>query len=64
MARIQILELPSEVVGENVSAPFALLIDQAAGEHVNPVAMANFKDAVGARGVAVFDGTIDLPANN
>ena len=28
MARIQILELPTQVVGEKVRTPFALIIDQ------------------------------------
>jgi hypothetical protein len=38
MARIQILELPSEVVGEVVKTPFALVIDQVETEEISTFA--------------------------
>lgn len=34
MARIQILELPTLVVGDTVSTPFALVIDQVESEEI------------------------------
>lgn len=43
MARIQILELPSQVVGEIVRAPFALVIDQVDTETINTHSGANVR---------------------
>lgn len=65
MARIQILELPSVVVGDLVETPFALIIDQAEGAFEGPghPLLAGFKEALGARAIGVFSETIDIPAN-
>lgn len=43
MARIQILELPSQVVGEIVRTPFALVIDQVDTETINTHSGANVR---------------------
>jgi hypothetical protein len=72
MARIQILELPSDVVGEAVHTPFAIVIDQVeasavetyAGEVVRstsePIDHDAIKAATGAVGVIVHTGTLDV----
>jgi len=63
MARIQILELPSVVVGEVVETPFALIVDEAEGAFDDVEFLSAFKEACGARAIGVFAGTINLPAN-
>jgi hypothetical protein len=60
MARIQILELPTEVAGEDVTTPFAVIIDQTSGEKVDPEAWTAFGQKVGARAVAVFSETVEV----
>lgn len=59
MTRIQILELPSEQVGEVYRTPFVLVFDQLDGDAVG--ATADFvKEATGARGVLAFDNRVDV----
>ena len=36
MARIQILELPTQVVGEHIRTPFSIIIDQVQHEVMGP----------------------------
>lgn len=73
MARIQVLELPAIVEGENVTTPFVIVVDQvetdgeirayagnlrtAQREEINAEAM---KQATGAVGVLVHIGTLDV----
>lgn len=72
MARIQILQLPSIVDGENVTTPFAIVIDQVdattvetyAGDVVRStpelVDHDAIKAATGAVGVIAHTGTLDV----
>lgn len=59
MARIKILELPSQVVGELVRTPFALIIDQAGGDFEHPAVTA-FKEASGASAILITPDTLDI----
>lgn len=59
MARIKVLELPSQVVGEFVKVPFALIIDQA-DDHFEHPSITAFTDAVGAAAVLVTPDTLDI----
>lgn len=65
MPRIQVLELPSVVVGDLVETPFALIIDQAevAFEGPGHPLLAKFMEKIGAKAIGVFSETIDIPAN-
>lgn len=73
MARIQVLELPSQVVGEIVRTPFVIVVDQvevvadveaydgtAIRHTVEPVDADAIKAATGAEGVIVHTGTLDV----
>ena len=71
MARLQILQLPEGASDER--APFVLVIDQA--DEVFRLAMAptavtmreaqsSIAEAIGARSVLVFPGTVEIPAND
>ncbi|TFD58047.1 hypothetical protein E3T43_07310 [Cryobacterium sp. Hh7] len=74
MARIQILELPSEVVGEYVRTPFAIVIDQVETEQIptsiHGVSSTEYsisradsegiKAATGAGGVILSTTTLDV----
>ncbi|MBF4603750.1 hypothetical protein [Curtobacterium sp. VKM Ac-2884] len=73
MARIQVLELPSDVVGEAVHTPFVIVVDQveveARVESVDeqliheirePINADAIKAASGAVGVIVHTGTLDV----
>jgi hypothetical protein len=67
MARLQILELPTERHGGNMVTPFVLVIDQVQ----NPESMLEFlrdpphlRDELGARTILVFDEEVEIPANN
>lgn len=73
MARIQVLELPTEVVGDATHTPFAIVIDQvevtaevqaydgtALRHHVEPSDDAAIKDATGAVGVIIHSGILDV----
>lgn len=72
MARIQILELPTEVVGEFVKTPFVLVVDQVCLEKVENLGQTLFLEEVpsemveqlakqvGAAGVITTQGTLDV----
>jgi hypothetical protein len=73
MARIQILELPAIVEGENATTPFVLVIDQVEVENEvrsyddrmvrefrEPILVDDIKAATGAVGVIVHTGTLDV----
>lgn len=67
MARLQILELP-EGTGDD-RPPFVLVVDEANYDSLSSLSAAlegwqNIKDQIGARGVLVFEETIEIPANN
>ncbi|MEV7013307.1 hypothetical protein [Streptosporangium sp. NPDC051022] len=62
--RIQILTLPSVVVGENVEEPFALIVDQC-GPVTVPASndaeiWQRFKQDCGARAILVTDETVEI----
>lgn len=68
MARLQILELP-EGSGDD-RPPFVLVIDQAPhggalsrSFRVDTATNAALADRIGARGVLVFEDTVEIPAN-
>lgn len=73
MARIQVLELPSKVDGENVETPFVIVVDQVevvaevqsyGGDTLRhtqePIDADAIKRATGALGVIVHTGTLDV----
>jgi hypothetical protein len=73
MARIQILELPT-VYRENGDdeTPFVIVIDQADDAFRHALAptnetmceaQASLAEAIGARSILVFPGTVEIPAN-
>lgn len=66
MARLQILELPTEHHGNDMVTPFVLVIDRVQ----NSETMLDFlrdpphlRDELGARTVLVFDEEVEIPAN-
>ena len=64
MARLQILELP-EGSGDN-RPPFLLVVDQADEATADDIARwpSNIAECTGARHVLVFEGTVNIPAND
>ena len=73
MARLQILELPTEHHGDDMTTPFILVVDQyeparyvlGIGED-QPEPVSPFEgvaERIGARQVLVFEETIEIPAN-
>lgn len=72
MARIQILELPSIVNGENVTTPIAIVIDQVDADEIRSQAgvvrtnldsvvdIESVKEQTGAIGVLVTADTLDV----
>jgi hypothetical protein len=73
MARIQVLELPSKVDGENVETPFVIVVDQVEVENEvrslderlvrefrEPILVDDINAATGAVGVIVHTGTLDV----
>lgn len=58
MARIQILELPTDVVGEYAKTPFAIVIDQAKG--IDEALAGNFAESIGAVGAVVSEGVLEV----
>jgi len=64
MARLQILELP-EGSGDD-RPPFLLVVDQADEAVADDLARwpSNITERTGARHVLVFEGTVDIPAND
>jgi hypothetical protein len=69
MARLQILELPTEHHGDDMVTPYLLVLDQVAADETEQVIASQeaFNGVVaksGARTIAVFHGmTVDIPAN-
>lgn len=65
MARIQILELPTVYAEDSSETPFAVIIDQA-DETITKASVdwRGFADGFGARTAVVFEGTVDIPAND
>lgn len=66
MTRIQILELPSKVVGDVVETPFAFVIDQATSAdlvRLGGADLSGFLENTGASSVLATEGTLDIPAN-
>lgn len=63
MARLQILELPSEHHGDDMITPFALVIDEVEdGEALGD--LTKTRQLLGARAILVFEGeTVEIPAN-
>ncbi|WP_018385268.1 hypothetical protein [Wenjunlia vitaminophila] len=71
MARIQILELPTEHHGDDMVTPFVLVIDQHVRQRhvlgpdhvVSTDPLERIAEQVGARAVVAFEETIEIPAN-
>ena len=64
MARLQIVTLPTVKVGD-VSAPeYLIVIDEVDGEFARAIRelsdRANFRESTGARGILVFENTIEV----
>lgn len=63
MARLQIVTLPPLEVGAVSSPQFLIVLDEVGAELVEELIdrpWSNFKDATGARGVLVFESTIEV----
>lgn len=58
--RIQILELPSHSVGENMFTPCVLVIDQVADGELTQKAGDDIAERVGAEAAIVVAGTLDV----
>jgi hypothetical protein len=68
MARLQILELPTEHRGDDMVTPWVLVIDEAEtgpdGELImKPNDWEGMREHLGARGVLIFEETVQIPAN-
>lgn len=68
MARLQILELPTEHHGDDMTTPFVLVIDEWTVGTLEESAALNaywddFGKKIGARGILCVDRAIDIPAN-
>jgi hypothetical protein len=68
MARIQILELPTEHHGDDMITPFALVIDRCEGVALELVETIESHwrrvgEQIGARGVLIFMESVEIPAN-
>lgn len=65
MARLQILELPTEHHGDDMTTPWLLVIDQV--DEATAADIARWPDDIakrtGARHVLCFSETVDIPAN-
>lgn len=64
MARIQILELPTEHHGDDMTTPFLLILDQVEDVEAVRASMNGAKELSGARGILAFEETINIPAND
>lgn len=61
MTRLQILELPTNIVGDYATTPFVLVIDDTGQlDQDEAEAMQNAKDIVGAAGVLVFPEPVEI----
>lgn len=63
MARIQILELPTEHHGDDMVTPFLLILDQVEDAEALNDNMQGAKELSGARGILAFTETIEIPGN-
>jgi hypothetical protein len=68
MARIQILELPTEHHGDDMVTPWVLVIDEAETGPDGELLMQSsdwegMREQLGARAVLIFKGTVQIPAN-
>lgn len=63
MARIQILELPTEHHGDDMTTPFLLILDQVEDAKAISTSMQGAKELSGARGILAFEETIEIPGN-
>jgi hypothetical protein len=65
VARLQILELPTEHHGDDMVTPFVLVIDQLDESLIDSIASASQSTAelIGARTILAFTETVDIPAN-
>lgn len=67
MARIQVLELPTEHHGDDMTTPFLLIIDEYEPPPYpvedQPPPLEGLAEKTGARAVLVFEETIEIPAN-
>lgn len=65
MARLQILELPTEHHGDDMVTPFLLVIDQVDDDTAAEIARwpDNISSRTGARHVLCFSETVEIPAN-
>lgn len=69
MARIQILELPTEHHGDDMNTPFVLIVDQVGPELPASNGFVNdgwrhLKEDTGARCVFITTETVEIPANS
>lgn len=69
MARLQILELPTEHHGDDMVTPFILVVDQwpdtlTASEPALLAAWKKMAEEAGARTILLTEDTIDIPAND
>lgn len=64
MARIQILELPTEHHGDNMVTPFLLILDQVNDVDVLQASLQGARELSGARGILAFEETVEIPAND
>ena len=63
MARIQVLELPSDVIGDAVQGNFAIIVDGATDEDMtrfDTMTWADLRTQMQARAVIVTGGTLDV----
>lgn len=65
MARIQILELPTEHHGDDMVTPYLLIIDQVGDDMADEIARwpDDIAKRTGARHVLCFAETVEIPAN-
>ncbi|MET7975735.1 hypothetical protein ABZW44_22370 [Streptomyces mirabilis] len=66
MARLQILELPTEHHGDDMTTPWILVIDQVDEGTADDIARwpDDIAKRTGARHVLCFSDTVDIPAND
>lgn len=63
MARLQILELPTEHHGDDMTTPWVLIVDQASKPE-DWLAFQGNPERLGARAILIFEETVDIPAND
>lgn len=69
MPRLQILELPTEHHGDDMTTPYLLVLDQVPRDDATfeafrkDVQDPGLAERTGARAILCFEGTIEIPAN-